>query len=76
MTTTQRFGTPSLQHGDLTGRMHQSNAAVEKDNEAARNLAVGRIKDNDGLRYVSLPSGGMWPVPREFYQLLPEELRR
>ena len=30
---------------------------------------------NDGLRYVSLPSGGMWPVPREFYQLLPEELR-
>lgn len=76
MTTTQRFGTPSLQHGDLTGRMHQANAAVEKDNEAARNLAVGRIKENQSLRYVSVPgSSAPWPVPKDLYEILPPELR-
>ena len=37
--------------------------------------AVNRINNNDGLRYVPVPGGGRWPLPRELYDLLPAELR-
>jgi hypothetical protein len=72
MTTTQRFGTPNLAHGDLTGRQHQKNVAAEADNTKAREVAIDELRRaEEPFRYVSVPGRATpYPVPKDLYEHL------
>lgn len=75
-TSLQRFSTPAVHPGDITGRAFQAASAAEKDNASYRSAAIDAIHDNQSLRYVVIPgSSALWPVPKILWESLPGSLK-